>query len=132
RLSKVSGRFVFEDDVLRIEGLTGRLGGVSYRVDGTLEGFDAEAPLDVTVRAEPFVVPESPQFLDVLPAALREHYERFEPSGRFQFHVRLHRDERGGPLRYSGVVDILNAKGRYDKFPFPVHDVRGRVRFTDE
>ncbi|MFW6060959.1 MAG: AsmA-like C-terminal region-containing protein, partial [Phycisphaeraceae bacterium] len=132
RLSQVSGRLTFDDQALHFEQITGRLGGVDYRVDGTLEDFDIAAPLDITVRAEPFTVPEGRAFLDVLPPELRGHYARFEPTGRFAFHVRLHRDEAGGPLRYEGAVDILEAKGRYHKFPFPVHDAHGRVRFTHE
>lgn len=132
RLSQVSGRLVFTDDVLRMEDLTGRFAGINYHVQGALAGFDADAKLDVTVRAEPFVIPEGPMLRLLLPRELREHYERFTPSGRFAFHVRLHRDDIGAPLEYEGAVDILEGKGRYHKFPFPLQNARGRVRFTNE
>ncbi len=132
RLSQVTGRFILEHDKLRIENLVGRLGAAQYAVDGVVQGFDRGAPLDVSVRTNAFTVPERPQVLGMLPANLRKHYDRFKPSGRFRLTLHLNRDRQGDALRYAGTLDILGAKGRYHKFPFPLHDARGRVLFSNK
>ena len=131
RLHDVEGRFVLDDQTIHIDRLEGRLGNARYTVDGVVKGIERGAPFEVTMRTDAFTLPERPRFLAMLPPPLREHYHRFEPSGTYQFALSLHRGQRGGELRYSGVVDILDGKARYHKFPYMMQGARGRIRFTD-
>lgn len=135
RLADVTGRFVFENHTLRIDDLTGRIGDVRYHVDGTVEGFGADAPLNLALRTEPFTVSEDSDdapLAPLLPEAVRRTYAEFDPAGRFQARLRMRRERHGEPMRYTGAIELLGATTRYQHFPYPLHDLRGHVRFDNQ
>ena len=43
-MTEGSGKFTFTNDRVEIENLTGHIEGISYRINGDIRGFDADAP----------------------------------------------------------------------------------------
>ncbi|HEX7009795.1 MAG TPA: hypothetical protein VF184_07430, partial [Phycisphaeraceae bacterium] len=132
RLQDVSGQFFLDNDRVTLKRISGLIEGVRYTIDGVVGALSLDAPLRLNVRTEPFTLPENPPFLAILPPVVNKHYHRFNPSGRFQADFTLTRDEKAGPLRYQGVLDLLDASACYYKFPYPVHGLHGRVHFSNE
>ncbi|MEX0744328.1 MAG: hypothetical protein WD118_01895 [Phycisphaeraceae bacterium] len=131
RMQDVAGQFRLRGGKLHVE-VTGEIEGIRYRLDGMTDGFDHEAPMAIRVVTDAFDLAEAPAYLAGLPDNVLKHYRRFEPSGRFKIDIALERTQRGGPLEYDGVIDLLGANGRYHKFPYPLQDVFGRIHLTHE
>lgn len=132
RMSDVSGRFVVQGEQITIDHLTGFVAGIRYAIDGSITGFESDAAFDLTARTAPFTIAENPYYLALLPPTIRNHYTRFSPSGEFVATATLRRPRRGGEVQYSGELDVRNARGRYYKFPFPLDNVNGTIRFSDQ
>lgn len=132
RLAGVSGRFNLTHQKITVENLRGTVEGLTMVVDGDIFGFDQNAPFKLAVRVEPFDVPAAPPSLPNLPEFVKKIYERYSPSGRVRAAVRILREQAGGRLSYSGTAFLSNGTCRYFRFPYPVHDVQGEIRFNDE
>ena len=128
RMTEVSGRFVVDRERVRIENLTGIIEGIRYYASGSW-GLTEASGGTVAVSTDPFILDENPRFLASLPIVGVKIFERIQPSGRFQASTKFARAEGGGPVEVSGVIKLLEARGRYHKFPFPIHNMRGVITF---
>ncbi|MEM8738523.1 MAG: hypothetical protein AAGG38_08615 [Planctomycetota bacterium] len=128
RMDEVSGRFVVTRDSVEVQDLTGVIEGIRYHASGRW-GFAAGAAGSMSVSTDPFVLDENPKFLASLPMVGVQIFKRLSPSGRFQASTVFSR-EAGQPVEASGTVKLLGARGRYHKFPFPIHDMHGLIRFN--
>jgi len=131
RLTSVSGRFEMVNDRIRVVNLRGMLGDIQYVIDGHIDGLDADAPFDLSLRTQEFEIPEDPQFLSALPAAIRMAFDQFKPSGVFQLALQLSR-ERGGQFDYRGLVRMRNGRFTYQKFAYPLREVKGSILFNND
>lgn len=133
RMTEVGGALRFEPERIEIEKpLVGRVAGLKYRVDGTIEGYREDAPFHVSVRTDAFDVPEAPQYIYALPRPVREGFEMLAPSGRLRVSLAVWRDARGGSIDYQGAATVLDGRGRYYQFPYELTNCRGMVRFDRE
>lgn len=132
RLSDVAGKFILDNKGVSIETLTGELEGVRYSISGRMRGHELDAPFELNMQTKPFDVPEELPHIAALPAKALKHYQRFQPHGKFQIAAELQRLERGSKLKFKGVIDLLGVYGKYYKFPYPLEDVRGRIRISDD
>ena len=127
-----SGSLTFRNRGVTIENLRGQIEGVGYQIDGEVLGFDALAPLNLTIRAPDFNIPRQPRYLMVMPEKVVRQFQRFQPSGRFSALIRLERKQHGGDLTYQGEVSAHDVAAVYDRFPYPLDHLRGRIRFDQE
>ncbi|MCX5659323.1 MAG: hypothetical protein NTW19_06315 [Planctomycetota bacterium] len=132
RLGGVSGRFNLTNQKITIENLRGSVEGLTMLVDGDIHGYDKDAPFTLSARIEPFDVPAKPPSLPNLPDFIKNIYARYSPSGTVKATVRVERKEPAGKLSYSGTAFLSNGSCRYFRFPYPVHDLKGEIRFNDE
>lgn len=132
RMTEVSGRFRIDHETIHIEDLTGLVEGIRYDIDGSIDGFGADAAFDMRARTDVFTLEENPQYLTFLPPNIRKHYDRFSPSGQFRVQAQSTRTERGGPISGQGRLEVLGAKGSYFKFPYPIEEVYGVIAFSEE
>lgn len=132
RMTDVSGLLVVENETIRIQNLRGQVESIRYTVNGAVQGFEPIAPLSLTVTTNAFELEPDPDYLAALGPMVQKHYHRFSPTGTFKARVRLVRHTRGGPVEYDGSVDVINGTAAYHKFPYPVRQIHGRIRFTHE
>ncbi len=132
RLSEVDARIVIVRDTISIQKLVGSFEGTRYSIAGTIRGFAEDAAFDLTARTQEFTLTDSPDFVAHLPPRLRKHYDRFSPAGTAWIEASTRRDSRGGEVAYDGVLHVVRGSGRYVKFPYPLVNVRGDIRFNDE
>ena len=127
-----SGLFKFTNDGVTIEKLAGEIEGIAYRIDGSIDGFEVDAPLRLTFRADRFVIPDQPRHLLVMPQAVIAQFRRFQPSGQLGAMVSLQRAAKGGPLQYEGKVSLHDVSAEFSGFPYRVEQMAGEVRFDEE
>lgn len=132
RMTGVSGRFSIVNETVAIADLAGQIEGIQYVINGRLEGLSRDAAFQLSVRTDPFAIPEKPQYLFALPTTVQEQFRRFNPRGTFKVLVAVERREAGGPLVYEGTVRIAKANILYQGFKYPLESVRGELRFNDE
>jgi len=132
RMTGVSGRFAIANDTITIDNLAGQIKGLQYVINGQVQGFSRDAPLELTVQTKLYAITDDPRHFFVLPAVIRKQFARFAPSGTFDAMIELHRKKQGSRLTYNGIVDVTDATVVYEKFKYPMHGVHGQIRFNDE
>jgi hypothetical protein len=132
RMEEVSGRFVVENETIRVQELSGLVEGIRYHVNGEIAGFATDAAFSLRLDTQPFTIREDVRFSTLLPAGAAVHMERFRPTGDFRGQVTLSRAAPAGTVEFAGSLDVLDARARYHRFPYPVQQLKGKVQFTRE
>jgi len=127
-LSNVSGLLVFTPQQIRIAGLTGKIANTRVSLEGAVSGYHADAALSLRLVANHVQVPPRPRYLASLPPAVRKVHKDFQPHGQASLAFEIRRDERGGALRTTGEVNVLNGAFSFDEFPYPLHGITGTIR----
>ncbi len=131
RMSVRSGRITFDQRSVRFNQLTGQIEGLTYTINGQVDGYDAAAPLRLSARIVG-AIPDQPRYVPWFPPAVQEQFGRFSPAGQFQADVLVTRQTAGGRFSYDGRLELRDAKLRYWQFPYPLDQVKGELRFNDE
>ncbi len=132
RLADVSGLVILTDGVVVLQDVTGQLEGIPFDADGHIDGFETQAPFSIAVSTEPFEVPAEGGIWPKLPHTIRRYQERFSPQGTYQAQLTIDRPIPGASLKFSGHLDLLDTKFKYNKFPYPADQLTGRVTFDDQ
>jgi hypothetical protein len=116
-----------------IEGLTGRHGPATAKVDADVDLSSRWA--NVTVRIDAENVPLDDDLFRSLSPADRALWLRFNPRGAANLGIRLKRPGGGEaepkpPWDTRVTADLLNAEMRFAEFPYPLRDVSGRLELT--
>lgn len=128
RMVVTSGQFTIANETINVRNLTGVIEGFRYTINGQVQGFDAEAPVQLTAQIEG-VVPDKPRFLPWLPQNVQRTFNRYTPAGNFKATVMLERHVHGGAFDYDGRVQVLNATLVAARFPYRLEGVGGEFRF---
>ena len=132
KLENVAGKFVFTQDGISIENVSGRVDNNGLRISGRIDGYNERAPLALKVTSfatEDLTIPASPRYISSLPRQVREFYEQLRPEGTCRLTLEVSRPTRDQRPEVSGRLDIINGKFLYSKFPYPLREVTGRISF---
>ena len=132
RMTGVSGRFTVDRRGFAITELTGRTKDFSCVINGRVNGFARDSSLDLTIETDTFTIPDDPGYLSVLPKDLQKMFVAFSPSGQGRAQVTFHRRAAGAALTYQGTLRVINGSSTYHRFPYPLEDLNGTFRFTDQ
>lgn len=137
RMASVSGTVRFDRSSLRAS-LTGLIEDLKYRVVLTTDGLALTAPFRLEVEtAEPFTVGAHPSLLPFAPPVVRERFQTFSgPTAVVEGQVVITRGpvgEDGVPPEPSvaGALRFHDGAAAYERFPYPIFNLAGLVRFTD-
>lgn len=130
-LTDVQGDVRLTRDAVRLENVRGRRGDATVQIDGEIRytGDDYEARLAVAGRA----VPLDDTLRAALPVDFRAAWARVEPGGDADLTAKVSETHRDGRTTrsYSGELSTSNGDMRYIGFPWPLEQVRARVRFDN-
>ncbi len=132
RMTGVSGRFSIANETIEVTDLTGEIEGLRYTISGRVQGFSHDAPFTLSAQTQRFAIPDQPRYLLALPTAVQKQFRRFSPQGTFIAQVQIERRKPGGQLTYDGSVQVHDARMLFEHFKYPLHHVRGLLRFNDE
>lgn len=130
-LRQVHGRFVFTDDqMIQIQDLHGWLEELPFKISGKIKGYSPEAEAQIRVASsdlQDIEIPAAPRYLNSLPPAVREIYDRFKPRGICRFWVELNRATAGARPVVTGQIDIVDGNFTFERFPYPLRKTNGRI-----
>ena len=135
-LGNVSGTLAFSR-----EGLDARLQGLvedlPCQVNLQTVGLSVNAPLRCEIISERFVVGDEPELMAYVPRLVRRRFADFSgPTATVDARVLLTRGEPVGDqpaeLTTEGTIRFENGRAAFENFAYPVIELAGLVRFTDE
>jgi len=136
QMSRVDGAVRFD-----ASGVRGRVSGVvedlPAQVTLETEGLAPNAPAELVVRTDRFVVSERPRLLPLAPEDARRAFREFSgPTAIVSGEVVLRRgapiDGEAAPFETRGSLFIEQATAAQINFPYPTQQVQGEISFSGE
>ncbi len=133
RVDGLTGRVRFSDEGILLDDLAGHHESASIRINGRVN--HAAGWTGVDLRIDGRAVPLDGMLFDALSPTYRDLWRRFDPRGCVRTEVHLVRAEGApqtgpGPWQSELSVDFEDTAVRFDRFPYPLEAVRGRLRFS--
>ncbi|MDX1964905.1 MAG: AsmA-like C-terminal region-containing protein [Pirellulales bacterium] len=129
RLDRTHGTLTWAEDRLRMN-LTSHLAGRPVQISGLIEQPGPNYTGVVTIQGQKLGLDQS--VLAALPEKPREVMESLHLNGQFQFFLQVTKNQAQDLIPHMAVrVDLENCTVKYDKFPYPLHSVRGTVELRD-
>ncbi|MDP6444966.1 MAG: AsmA-like C-terminal region-containing protein [Pirellulaceae bacterium] len=122
-LTNLQADFFCDQSLMRIDNLAARSGPIELTLSCVRNGHRTDSPLHVTGRA--VNLPLDDRLKQSLPAAAREIWRQFSPSGVITTDVELTFD--GRHWTRSCRVDTTDLSFVYDAFPYPINRCRGKI-----
>jgi len=76
-------------------------------------------------------IPVDESLLAALPEKNRAFIQAIDLQGSFDFHLRVWREHADAPLCQRLLLTLKQCQVRYEKFPYPLRNVRGEVAWND-
>lgn len=117
---------------LQVKHLTGKVMTFAFSAEADLRGLSPESPFDLALRFRDAHLSRDypPLFMASLP--VQDLLARVAPWGNFNLDLSIRRQSWNGPLAFNGDLFANNANMRFCHFPFPLHDVTGRIHFDNQ
>jgi hypothetical protein len=129
RLEHGTGQITLRNNVLSIEEMTAYSGGEQIRLRGEIhqpgEGWTGFFTVDTRNLAV------DQKLIVALPEKPRAIVESLHPRGSIGLFVHYWR-QAGAPVHNRLSISLNGCDLRYDKFPYPLHNVRGNVEANDQ
>jgi len=131
KLAGLAGDLIFDNQGVRIEGVSGRLpelGRANIQLSGAFHGYDADSGFELQIDAKDVRFPLSTSSDSKLGARLKRLKEELDPDGLVAVSCKVARSA-GGRITWSGEVTAKKLSLTYHKFPYRVDGVTGTIRF---
>jgi hypothetical protein len=129
-LKNVAGTFVFTNAGIELKDISGFVESNGLKIDGHIDGYRPDAPISLRLASfdtQNLTIPSSPRYINSLPPQVREVYEQFKPEGEARLALRVERLEAGARPEVSGAVQVLDGRFVFNRFPYPLRNVTGRI-----
>ena len=131
RMTVETGKITVAREIITFHDLIGQVEDFRYQINGRVRGFSMDAPLAMSAKIRGRI-PDQPRYLPALPLGVQKTFNRFTPAGRFTALVMVDRVRAGADLRYDGRVELADAQILDARFPYPLDNVQGELRFDNE
>lgn len=129
RLERAGGNLSLKDDVLRAS-LIGYSGDQAVRVSAEI--FDPLGTWYGKIDARAESLPLDEKLLNALPPSARKTVQSLEPTGTLQVAARVWRERPQEPVHRWVWAALSRGSIRYQRFPYPIGDIRGTIEMTDD
>ncbi|MEQ8835274.1 MAG: hypothetical protein RID07_00550, partial [Lacipirellulaceae bacterium] len=118
-------------DPLRLDlDLTGYGGGQPIRIKGQVFDPKPEARGWATITGKQVEIEK--KMLAALPPKPREVIESLHPNGKIDFNWRIDRHQDGAKPRTTLDMSLVDLAVNYDRFPYPLRGINGKVYAEDD
>lgn len=128
RVEHVQGRLDLKDDHLRAD-LTGYGGTQPIRISAEMNDIFSVAHGWVESRGEG--LPIDDKLTSAMPETTRVVIRSLAPQGKLDFTTRLWRERGEETIHRHLVVQVSRGSIRYERFPYPVHEITGTLEMSD-
>src|SRR4051812_29475113 len=95
-LHQVTGKFVFTEDDMAIENISGFVESNGLKISGRVRNYASPADATASIRVssletDDILIPASPRYINSMPQTVREIYDHLRPQGHCRFWVELAR-----------------------------------------
>ncbi|KAA1261619.1 hypothetical protein LF1_41700 [Rubripirellula obstinata] len=125
-ITGLSGKIVCDPGGMTIEASQAKLGDAVVRIRGKTAGY--RFPCDVDLKVETVGLMLNDRIAKALPAKLREGWEKIQPIGRIDIDADV--TCRQAKWRTEGELICKGVDVRYEKFPYPIEQLVGRIKVT--
>jgi len=122
----LSGDVDFTQSKVILNQLSGKHGDVDLRIEGWAKGFGNLRQYQYRITSDRMILDED--LYTALSPERKRLWDAFQPSGQIGVDYRL---TRSTPFnkRLSLVIDLNDVTATYQKFPYPLKGLTGRLRF---
>ncbi len=128
RLEHGKGTLDVKDDRLQMS-LTAYAGSRPLRLTAEVAHPFADPTGSIEVQGDDLQLDES--LLAALPEKPREVVRSLDPQGRVNFYLRIWREKPDEPMHHHLLLAANQCSIRYQKFPYPISDIRGTLETFD-
>ena len=125
-LTGLSGKVVCDPGGITIEASQAKLGDAVVRLRGKTAGY--RYPFDADLKVETVGLMLSNRIAKALPNSLRQGWEKIQPVGRIDINADV--TCRQAKWQTEGELICKGVDVRYEKFPYPIEQLVGRIRLT--
>ena len=83
------------------------------------------------LRVQSSAIPLDEKLLAALPGESRDVVRSLQPRGTIRVDYRMWRERAEAPIEQHLIVELNRCALRFDKFPYPVRDIRGTLEMRD-
>ncbi len=126
----IRGKLRITPKAIEVSELDGTHGDTTISARGTIERAET-GTTNLVIDCDPLHLDE--ELYQALPKSIRRRWHTFDPSGDVRLRAHIRRVGRGESAVSSHhlTIDALGANVRYEDFPLPLEDVRGRIHLSD-
>jgi len=126
-ISQIRGIAICDPQGITVQSSQFAFGDSLVRTSGRIEGYQWPSTADLKIHASNIMLND--RLAAALPAKMQSNWNRFSPQGRVDVEGRLqHVDSR---WRLDGHVTCKGVDVQYDRFPYPVESIFGKVEIRD-
>ena len=122
----LSGKIVCDPDGIKVEASQAKFGDAVVRVRGKTAGYGY--PCDIDLKVETVGLMLNDRIAKTLPLSLRKGWEKIQPIGRIDIDTDI--TCRQGKWQTEGELICKGVDIRYEKFPYPIEQLVGRIEMT--
>ena len=126
-ISQISGSVICDPTGVLIETSHCTFGDSTIRVDGRIGDYGWPCDVDLNVSARGLLLDD--RLAAALPSTAQAAWGKLQPIGRVDLDVNL--THLQGKLNTNGTVICKGVDVRYEKFPYPIEAIVGRVDILD-
>ena len=127
-ITHVAGVATIRPDGIEVQTASGRFHHAAWSASGRIKGFGWPASAEFDVSARGLLLETG--LSTCLPEKMRNNWDKFQPHGHVDFDARLTHDGDKWKLP-AATVQCNGVDIRFDKFPYPVKELVGRIEVAD-
>jgi hypothetical protein len=129
RFEHGSGTLSLNENRLTLD-MTAFGGGQPVRINSEVQNPLHSPTFNLEVRGNAF--PLDAKLFDALPEKSQHAVRMLNPQGTIDFYFNAKRDVPGAPPHHHMVIELKRNSIRYEKFPYPINHITGRLVMFDE
>ncbi len=136
-VQRVTGVVHYRDNVAFAENVSGLVGDANVECSFEISPRDSGKPLWVNLKADRPINIDEPLINALTQRGLeKSKIEKFvrslSPGGSILLHGGRFERSQSGKLSKQLDLEVIDGRLRYEKFPYPLYEVRGRIWVDDE
>ncbi|WP_197451974.1 AsmA-like C-terminal region-containing protein [Rosistilla carotiformis] len=127
QLERLQGEFLLRPQGLEVVSLSARIGDALCQAKGTTQGWSWPMPIAFSLDTEELLLHE--ELASCTPQKCQEIFQRLLPRGRIAANANVRFD--GQKWSWQSAIQCLGVDVQFDRFPYPVKDIRGTILCSD-
>ncbi|QDS89377.1 hypothetical protein EC9_35760 [Rosistilla ulvae] len=127
QMERLQGEFFLRPSGLEVALLSARIGDARCEAKGATQGWRWPMPLSFSLDTEELLLHE--ELASCTPQKCQEIFQRLNPRGRIAANANVRFD--GQKWSWQSAIQCLGLDVQFDRFPYPVKDVRGTIFSSD-